>query len=268
MIDSYAVLQNDTAVGNNARLGGLSALSAGQSIPDGETWEGSPAWRVRSSHRTAAAAALCRPLEKTGPSGVFVVAGMAVAALFFMTLFPGFILIDWIDTNSWNLFEEGNETYPLTAFWFDFLLSIPASLVLMTLTVFLGGGAASAFSAAARGGDLLHLWPRLLPQVALEPRVGQQSLRAARHIRHDIRAGWLRLMGAKVGRHAEVSTAMGIVPDLLTLGDDSFIADGVMLGDEEQRGGWMVLRPTASAIVRSWATALMWLTARPCRTTC
>jgi non-ribosomal peptide synthetase-like protein len=57
-------------------------------------------------------------------------------------------------------------------------------------------------------------------------------------------SGWLRLMGTKVGRHAEVSTAVGIVPDLLTLGDDTFIADGVMLGDEEQRGGWMVLRPT------------------------
>ena len=56
---------------------------------------------------------------------------------------------------------------------------------------------------------------------------------------------WLRLMGAKVGRGAEVSTAAGIVPDLLSLGDHSFIADGVMLGDEEQRGGWMVLRPTA-----------------------
>jgi non-ribosomal peptide synthetase-like protein len=51
-------------------------------------------------------------------------------------------------------------------------------------------------------------------------------------------------MGTKVGRHAEISTAVGIVPDLLTLGDDTFIADGVMLGDEELRGGWMVLRPT------------------------
>jgi non-ribosomal peptide synthetase-like protein len=56
---------------------------------------------------------------------------------------------------------------------------------------------------------------------------------------------WLRLMGAKVGRGAEVSTAAGIVPDLLSLGDYSFIADGVMLGDEEQRDGWMVLRPTS-----------------------
>jgi non-ribosomal peptide synthetase-like protein len=30
----------------------------------------------------------------------------------------------------------------------------------------------------------------------------------------------------------------------LSLGDDSFIADGAMLGDDEVRGGWMILKPT------------------------
>ena len=35
-----------------------------------------------------------------------------------------------------------------------------------------------------------------------------------------------------------------MVPELLSLGDDSFIADGAMLGDEELRGGWMILKPT------------------------
>jgi non-ribosomal peptide synthetase-like protein len=55
---------------------------------------------------------------------------------------------------------------------------------------------------------------------------------------------WLRLLGVQVGSHAEVSTAEGMVPELLSLGDDSFIADGAMLGDEEVRGGWMILKPT------------------------
>jgi len=55
---------------------------------------------------------------------------------------------------------------------------------------------------------------------------------------------WLRFLGVKVGRHAEISTAEGMVPELLSLGDDSFIADGAMLGDEELRGGWMILKPT------------------------
>ena len=108
-VDSYAVLQNDTSVGNNARLGGLSALPAGQHVPDGENWEGSPARRVESADRSLAAAAPPGRLARLAQSAFFVVAGMAVAAMFFMTVFPGFILIDWIDANSWNLFE--NESY-------------------------------------------------------------------------------------------------------------------------------------------------------------
>jgi non-ribosomal peptide synthetase-like protein len=55
---------------------------------------------------------------------------------------------------------------------------------------------------------------------------------------------WYRLLGAKVGRKAEISTAIGVVPDLLTLGDETFIADAVMLGDDKIDGGWMTLRPT------------------------
>ena len=69
-VDSYAVLQNDTSVGNNARLGGLSALPARQSVPDGENWEGSPARRSRSGLRTAAAAAPRRPPGAAGRVGV------------------------------------------------------------------------------------------------------------------------------------------------------------------------------------------------------
>jgi non-ribosomal peptide synthetase-like protein len=52
------------------------------------------------------------------------------------------------------------------------------------------------------------------------------------------------LLGAKVGRDAEISTALGVVPDMLTLGDETFIADAVLLGDEEIDGGWMTMQPT------------------------
>ena len=41
---------------------------------------------------------------------------------------------------------------------------------------------------------------------------------------------WYRLLGAKLGRRAEVSTASFLSPDLLTVGDEGFIADAVSLG--------------------------------------
>jgi non-ribosomal peptide synthetase-like protein len=57
-------------------------------------------------------------------------------------------------------------------------------------------------------------------------------------------AAWYRLLGAKVGKETELSTALGVVPDMLTLGDGCFIADAVMLGDEHIDGGWMTVQPT------------------------
>lgn len=41
---------------------------------------------------------------------------------------------------------------------------------------------------------------------------------------------YLRLLGAKIGRHVEISTAMYIMPDLLTLRDGCFLADACIVG--------------------------------------
>ena len=130
------------------------------------------------------------------------------------------------------------------AFSFYFFLSIPASLVLMTITIFLAAGLRRLFLPRQKAG-IFSLYGLTYCRTWLLNRVLDSSLGVLHGVYASMfAAAWLRLMGAKVGRHAEISTAVGIVPDLLTLGDDTFIADGVMLGDEEQRGGWMVLRPT------------------------
>ena len=79
----------------------------------------------------------------------------------------------------------------------------------------------------------------------LTNQIQESSLSVLHGLYASIYAGtWYRLLGAKVGPGTEISTAMGIVPDMLTLGRDSFIADGVMLGDEEVDRGWMTMRPT------------------------
>jgi non-ribosomal peptide synthetase-like protein len=242
VVDSYAVLQGYTSVGNNARLGGLSALSAGQQVPNGESWEGSPARRTDRPGEILPPRPNIGSLQRLARSAFFALAGMALAAVFFMPVFPGFMLIDWIDANSWNLGET--DAHPLVAFWFYFFLSIPASLVLMTITVLLAAGLRKLFLRKQRPG-IFSAYGWTYCRTWVLNRVLDSSL----DVLHGLYAStfasaWLRLMGTKIGRHAEISTAVGIVPDLLELGDDTFIADGVMLGDEELRSGWMVLRPT------------------------
>ena len=240
--DSYTVLENDTALGAGARLGGLSALAAGRRVPAGEIWEGTPARRTE------------RAMEQLPPRPVigrgfrfaqglfFAAAGLAIGVLFFIPLFPSFILIDWMDVHIWNVSES--EMHPLIAFGAYFLLAIPASLLLVLATVLLASGLRRLLVPRQMAG----LWP-VHSLAYCRKWLITQVLDNSLSLLHGLYASvfaptWLRLMGAKVGRGAEVSTATGIVPDLLQLGEHSFIADGAMLGDEELRGGWMVLHPT------------------------
>ncbi|MFD7620401.1 Pls/PosA family non-ribosomal peptide synthetase [Streptomyces sp. NPDC059802] len=58
-------------------------------------------------------------------------------------------------------------------------------------------------------------------------------------------APWLRLLGARIGRRAEVSTVSHIDPDLLTLGDGSFVADMAGIGVATFAADRMTFEPTA-----------------------
>ena len=134
---------------------------------------------------------------------------------------------------------------PAVAFAAYFLLAIPASVLLVLATVLLSAGLRRLFLPRQMAG-VWSVYSLAYCRKWLVTQVLDNSLGVLHGLYASVFApAWLRLMGAKVGRGAEVSTATGIVPDLLELGEYSLIADAVMLGDEEQRGGWMVLRPTA-----------------------
>jgi non-ribosomal peptide synthetase-like protein len=51
---------------------------------------------------------------------------------------------------------------------------------------------------------------------------------------------WLRLLGARVGRHAEISTVLPL-PSLLHVEDGAFLADDTLVAPFELRGGWVRL---------------------------
>jgi non-ribosomal peptide synthetase-like protein len=241
VVDSYAVLENDTRLGEGARLGGQSALAAGRQIPAGEMWEGAPAQPVN------------HPQEKLPPRPqlwfgwrwaqalVFGATAIGVSVLFFLPTFPAFMLIDWVDANTWDIFDS--DLHPIFAFGLFFLLAIPASALFLLVTILVTAALQRLLPRQAAGISSVHsfaFWRRKFTGLILD-----QSLRGLHGIYASVYAPmWLRLLGVKVGGNAEVSTAEGMIPELLALGGDSFIADGAMLGDEEQRGGWMILKPT------------------------
>ncbi|MFD0633776.1 Pls/PosA family non-ribosomal peptide synthetase [Catenulispora yoronensis] len=54
---------------------------------------------------------------------------------------------------------------------------------------------------------------------------------------------WLRLLGARIGRRVEASTALAL-PSLLTVDDHAFLADDTLVAPYEIRGGWLRLGPS------------------------
>ncbi|MEN6587799.1 MAG: Pls/PosA family non-ribosomal peptide synthetase [Sulfuricella sp.] len=242
-VDSYAVLEGYTAIGDYAQLGGLSSLASGQRIPAAQVWEGSPSHFARVVDLASRPPREAVSRGRAAWEGLFYFLGAnLVAVVFFLPVFPSFILIDWLDVR-W-LKQVYAHLSPLAAFFTFLLLSIPASAVLVLATVLASAGFRWLVLPRLKAGS----WS-VHSAVYFSKWLGNQIQEASLFVLHGLYATvyapwWYRLLGARVGRGTEISTALGVVPDMLTIGTDSFVADGVMLGDERIEGGWMTLRAT------------------------
>ncbi|SNS87866.1 non-ribosomal peptide synthetase terminal domain of unknown function [Noviherbaspirillum humi] len=242
-VGSYAVMEGNTSIGEAAHLEGQSALSDGMAVPAGRVWKGSPAADAGAVdlHAQPPRPAVTR-LRRAGETAFFGVSALLVCVLFFLPVFPSFMLIDWFDTGNHFPWLQGNAVGVQLARYF--VLAFPATAVLIVGTLLL--------SALIRWSGLPRLkpgsWPvhgNLYCRKWFVNQIQESSLNILHGLYATIYASsWYRLLGVKVGRHAEISTALGLVPDMLTLGDDTFIADAVMLGDEKIAGGWMTIKPT------------------------
>jgi non-ribosomal peptide synthetase-like protein len=238
VVDSYSVLEDNTQVGARAHLGAESALAAGQQIPDDETWEGAPARRMDRPDEDLPPYPRAGRVRQWGEAIFFAAAALVVSVLFFLPTFPAFMLIDYIHAHTLRPGLSSLQTFSIL-----FLLSIPASAVLVFLTLLVTGGLRRLLPAQVAGISSVHSLN--FCRKKLMNMIQDSSRRSLHGLYASVYAPiWYRLLGAKVGRNTELSTVEGMVPELLSLGDDSFIADNAMLGEEEQRGGWMILRPT------------------------
>jgi non-ribosomal peptide synthetase-like protein len=242
-VSSYAILEGNTRVERRGHLEGQSALQDGGVVPENRIWSGSPA---RDSGAFDPSTLPPRPIAsglRLGLEALFFVFGMLlVATLFFMPVFPSFVLIDWFDERgTLSTLQANTITGQLVRY---FVLALPASAVLIALTMLVSAGIRWGFlprmepgRSAVHSAAYCKKW--------LVSHIQESSLQVLHGIYATVFAPfWYRLLGAKVGRDAEISTALGVVPDMLTLGDETFIADAVMLGDEQIDGGWMTMEPT------------------------
>jgi len=229
-LGSMCVMGRDSRIEADGVLDDLSALSAGATIAAGERWSGSPAQR-----RGLADPPEPRP-EVTPAKRALVTAGLAIAA-FLLPLFailpiaPGIIAIieiDWSTAGYRYLMLE-----PLLAATYVVLMCV---LTVAAKRLLLGKVAPGRYAKAS--WFYIRYW--FLQQI------NDMALRFLHPIYATLFVGpWYRALGVKVGRRAEISTAAAIVPDLVEIGPESFIADAVVFGAAKVEPGAIRLERTS-----------------------
>jgi non-ribosomal peptide synthetase-like protein len=267
VIANRSVMQQGSEVGDGAKLDELSLLRTGEVIPARERWAGSPAKPVRSTSPLGgeglgvkgesfiareSSTPHPQPFSPKGRGGkeeesssylkerpsrrrrllypALYALGFFLLPLFAICAFlPGVIAI-----NRLGQLTDGYEyllAAPLVAVSFVVLFALEVAAAKWLLL-----GRVKAGTYSRHGFFHLRKW--------FVDRLAELSLDVTGTLYATIYLNpWYRLLGVKVGRMAEVSTACSVTHDLLTLGDQSFIADSVTVGGARVEGDTVTLGP-------------------------
>ncbi len=232
------VFGHDCVIGDHAEIGDLTAIPPQARIAEAEIWDGSPARKTGMVDLAALPPhAEAGPGRRAAMTAFCVLMLVVVPPISLLPIFPAFWLFDQIDDwiSSWS---------EISYLWYLPLLTWPTAIGLISFTVFLMAGLRWAIlprvtsgSYSIHSGFYARKWTvSLATEVTLET---LSSLFATIYMR-----AWYRLMGARIGSGAEISTNLSGRFDLTGIGAGNFIADEVVFGDEDMRRGYMRLDMT------------------------
>ncbi|PPD15306.1 MAG: peptide synthetase [Methylobacterium sp.] len=227
-------------IGHDARIEDMSAIPAGVQIRPFEIWDGSPAKKVGMvDPATLPERSLPGPIWAHLQYWVYGLLIIMVSGIGLMPLFPAFFVYDTIEAVLINTADwvQWYHVLPLVA-WI-----MGAALVVFTIAFVILVRWTLMPRRLQPGTYSLHSWyylrqwiVNLCTEVSLDT---LSSLYATIYMR-----AWYRLMGARIGKGAEISTNIGARYDLLTIGSKSFMADECSLGDEDIHRGWVTFKST------------------------
>ncbi|HYH38780.1 MAG TPA: Pls/PosA family non-ribosomal peptide synthetase [Azospirillum sp.] len=236
-VGTSCVIGHDAVVGDGTELADLTALPAHAQTGSYEVWNGSPARRTGTVARDELPEpATAGPVARTLQAVLYTLAVLALPPVSLMPIFPAFYLFDHLESLLSGIIGVSYLYYLPVIAW-------PTAMVMVAVTVLLIAALRWTVLPRVNAGTVsVHSWfyvrkwiVALSTEVMLET---LSSLYATVYMR-----AWYRLMGAKIGKGAEISTNLAGRYDLVEIGEKCFIADEVVLGDEEIRRGWMTLRP-------------------------
>ncbi len=229
-VGANAVVMLGGTIGDGARLAEQSLVARDQTIPDGETWAGSPSRRVAADPQLDALAG--RPAPACW--SVLLVAGFAIGFVL-LELLPSFLVAPGLLVLYFG--AEGDEVRALA------LMPVAGLVFVLTTCAVVALGKRLVLPRVRpgvfplRSGFGLRKW--FADKLMMTSLAATNSLYATLYT-----LPWLRLLGARIGRRAEVSTVSNIDPDLLVLGAESFVADFAVVGASRYHHGLVALGTT------------------------
>ncbi|MBW6437076.1 AMP-binding protein [Actinoplanes hulinensis] len=224
-VGSRSTLMPGARVGRGARIGAGSTVTG--TVPAGQRWAGSPAVPVAGKDATGWPERRPEPSRLGGPFWVAAYSATAqlMGLLPVLAALPALALVGWA-------FTGGPALLAVPAAPVAYLVAY-ALLVLVAVRL-LSIGLREGFH-PVRGRVAWQVWTteRLMgmARVALFPIYSSMFTPV-----------WLRLLGAKVGRGAEISTVLA-VPAMTTVDDHAFLADDTMVATYELSHGWLRVAP-------------------------
>ncbi len=232
-LGSSAVVGGNTVMEENSELQDLSFLQPNQAIGKGEIWNGSPAVKIKTIPENEF------PFVNTVSK--FKRNYYSVIYFFSLFLFPIIVILPLFPTlYTLYVLDDNADNYDFTYLWQTPILSI-CYLLLFVLVI---SGLSRLCNINMKAGtysvySLTYYKKWFKDQLMNLSLIVLHPLYASIYI-----STFYRLLGAKVGKNAEISTASDVTHHLLEIGDNSFIADAVILGEHDVRNQELILEKT------------------------
>ncbi len=235
-IGSSAMISGGAVIEDWGELQDLSHLQSGQTIASGEVWQGSPAQFKEKKNI----------VDLPQPLYVSTLTRRKYKLLFglFILIFPLVILLPLLPTiMTINSLDNAAGDYDFTYLTGAPVLALVYILLFTAETIIL----ARIFQRKVKPGK----YP-IYSRFYLRKWFIDQLLSLNLIVLHPIYATvfvarFFRALGAKVGKDTEISTASNVTHPLLEIGDGSFVADAVTLGEADIRGQQLILDKTTIA---------------------
>ncbi|MGX1855463.1 epsilon-poly-L-lysine synthase Pls [Streptomyces sp. NPDC055299] len=225
-----SMLLPDAVIGRGAELAPGSCL--GGAIPDGHRWTGSPARPAEAAEQLAGTGWPAPSWQRSRPwSAAYALSLVGLPLLALLTAAPALIGAYALVHNCAALSTAALRLFAAVPV---FAVVTTSCSILLTAAVvrILGRGIAPGLHPAS-GGVAWRAW--LITRLLDGARGSLFPIYASLATPH-----WLRLLGARVGKHAEISTVLPL-PSLLHIEDGAFLADDTLVAPFELRGGWLRL---------------------------